>query len=321
MRPVVTARSTHRGTTHPFGPLTVVVDAAAGAGGVGRRLDHVRRAVAATGLAHEIVVASDGDEVPGIARATFEAGNRFIAVAGDDRSVQDVIDGAFDDGTTIVERPVIAVIPAGGVCDLTRSFGLPDDVDGAVSHLRDEATYALDVMKVSTTVDDGRAVRYGHNMVQVGFRAAVAGATSAIAPGDGRVRRFTAFWRTYARWRSRSVTLHVDARSHRFAAWDVVVANGQFVDGGQRLSPRSYPGDGVIDALAFVGPKADAYRMLPRIFMNGGHLPDPGVKELRAKIRVTVEPERPWPVVVDGRRFGSTPVTVQVVPQQVLLKL
>jgi len=50
-------------------------------------------------------------------------------------------------------------------------------------------------------------------------------------------------------------------------------------------------GYGVLDALAFIGPKADAYRMLPRIFMNGGHLPDPGVKELRAKIRVAVDPD------------------------------
>jgi diacylglycerol kinase family enzyme len=117
------------------------------------------------------------------------------------------------------------------------------------------------------------------------------------------------------------VRLSVDTRAHDLRAWDVVVANGQFVDGGQRLSPRSYPGDGVLDALAFVGPKADAYRMLPRIFMNGGHLPDPGVKELRAKIRVAVEPDRPWPVVLDGRHLGTTPATVQIVPQQLLLKL
>ncbi len=77
----------------------------------------------------------------------------------------------------------------------------------------------------------------------------------------------------------------------------------------------------MLDALVFVGPRADAYRMLPRILMNGGHLPDPGVKELRARIRVTVEAPRPLPVVVDGRPFGRTPVTVQIVPQQVLLKL
>jgi diacylglycerol kinase family enzyme len=77
----------------------------------------------------------------------------------------------------------------------------------------------------------------------------------------------------------------------------------------------------VLDTLVFIGPKSDAYRMLPRIFMNGGHLPDPGVKELRAKVRVSVETGRPWPVVVDGRPLGTTPASVQVVPRQILLKL
>jgi diacylglycerol kinase family enzyme len=55
--------------------------------------------------------------------------------------------------------------------------------------------------------------------------------------------------------------------------------------------------------------------------MNGGHLPDPGVKELRSKIRVAIEPDRPWAVVLDGRRLGTTPATIQIVPQQLLLKL
>ena len=100
-----------------------------------------------------------------------------------------------------------------------------------------------------------------------------------------------------------------------------MVGNGQFIDGGIRLSPRSFPGDGVLDALAFVGPKAEAYRLLPRIFRHGDHIPDEGIKELRAKIRVAIEADRPMPVVVDGVTFGTTPVTFQVVPQPLLLKL
>ena len=45
-----------------------------------------------------------------------------------------------------------------------------------------------------------------------------------------------------------------------------------------RLSPRSFPGDGVLDALVFTGPKSDAYRLLPRIFRHGDHVPDPDIQ-------------------------------------------
>jgi diacylglycerol kinase family enzyme len=87
------------------------------------------------------------------------------------------------------------------------------------------------------------------------------------------------------------------------------------------MSPRSFPGDGVLDALIFTGPRSDAYRMLPRIFRHGDHLPDPHIKELRAKLTIDVSAARPMPVVADGLRLGTTPVTFQVVPQQILLKI
>jgi diacylglycerol kinase (ATP) len=101
----------------------------------------------------------------------------------------------------------------------------------------------------------------------------------------------------------------------------VIVGNGQFADGGMRLSPRSFPGDGVLDALVFTGPKSDAYRLLPRMFRHGDHVPDPGIKELRARLTLRVDGPKPLPVVADGSALGTTPVTFQVVPGQILLKL
>jgi len=113
----------------------------------------------------------------------------------------------------------------------------------------------------------------------------------------------------------------VDGRPQQHRAWSVIVGNGQFADGGLRLSPRSFPGDGVLDALLFTGPKSDAYRLLPRIFRHGDHVPDPGIKELRARVALRIDAPRPLPVVADGLVLGTTPVTFQVVPRQILLKL
>lgn len=322
MRRVPTAQHASAATSSPYGPMAVIADPSAGGGSVARRLDEVRAALDGSGLAYRLEIAPKPGDVEALARAAFDDGYRFVVAVGDDRTVQEVVNGAFRDGTPIAEAPVLGVVPAGGGCDLVRSFGLPDDPAGAVSHLAGDATYALDLMKVTSTEASGdRRTRYGHNVVQIGLRAAVATRTARLAPGGARLRRFATFWGTYARWRHAGVTVANDTRTHELRAWDLAVANGQFVDGGMRLSPRSYPGDGVLDSLVFTGPKADAYRMLPRIFMNGGHLPDPGVKELRSKIRVAVKSDRALPVVLDGRPFGRTPVTVQVVPQQVLLKL
>ena len=117
------------------------------------------------------------------------------------------------------------------------------------------------------------------------------------------------------------VHVEADKKAWEGPAFNVVVGNGQFTSGGMRLSPRSFPGDGVLDALIFAGPRTDAYTLLPRIYRHGDHIPDPNIHELRAKIRIAVDADRPMALVADGRPFGTTPATFQVVPRQILLKL
>ena len=114
--------------------------------------------------------------------------------------------------------------------------------------------------------------------------------------------------------------MKLDNREHELRAWSVIVGNGQF-DAGLRMSPRSFPGDGVLDVLAFVGPKGEAYRLLPRIFRHGDHIPDDGIKELRIRIAGRIDADRPMPVVIDGAPLGTTPVGFQVVPQPIRFKL
>jgi diacylglycerol kinase (ATP) len=228
----------------------------------------------------------------------------------------------FRDGRTIVDSPVLAVVAAGSGCDLVRSFGLPGDVDGASAHLLGENTYELDVMKVSARGRDGETeVRYAHNVSEIGLHASATATAARLPRWMGNGRRFVGFWAAYVRTQRAVLEVVVDGRAHQYRAWSVIVGNGQFADGGMRLSPRSFPGDGVLDALVFTGPKSDAYRLLPRMFRHGDHVPDPGIKELRARLTLRVDGPKQLPVVADGSALGTTPVTFQVVPRQILLKL
>ena len=136
----------------------------------------------------------------------------------------------------------------------------------------------------------------------------------------GRARRFLAFWSTLARTRLAQVIVEADKKVYEGPGYNVVIANAQFTGGGMRLSPRSFPGDGVLDALVFRGPRSDAVTMLPRIYRHGGHVPDPHIHEMRAKIRVAVDADRPLPVGADGELLGTTPATFQILPRALLLK-
>ena len=308
--------------TSPFGALAVIVDPTAGEGRVASEVGAVERALAHRGLEHRIQVAEAPGDVSRLAAAALDEGYRYLAAVGDDGTVQDVVNGMFRDGRTIVDSPVLAVMAAGSGCDLVRSFGLPGDVDGASSHLMGENTYELDVMKITTRGRNGASeVRYAHNVAEVGLHASATAKAAGFPRWMGNGRRFVGFWAAYAGTRRAVLDVVVDGRPQQHRAWSVIVGNGQFADGGLRLSPRSFPGDGVLDALLFTGPKSDAYRLLPRIFRHGDHVPDPGIKELRARVALRIDGPRPLPVVADGSVLGTTPVTFQVVPRQILLKL
>jgi len=308
--------------TSPFGALAVIVDPTAGEGRVAAEVGAVERALAHRGLEHRIQIAEAPGDVSRLATAALDEGYRYLAAVGDDGTVQDVVNGMFRDGRTIVDSPVLAVMAAGSGCDLVRSFGLPGDVDGASSHLMGENTYELDVMKITARGRNGATeVRYAHNVAEVGLHASATAKAAGFPRWMGNGRRFVGFWAAYAGTRRAVLDVVVDGRPQQHRAWSVVVGNGQFADGGLRLSPRSFPGDGVLDALLFTGPKSDAYRLLPRIFRHGDHVPDPGIKELRARVALRIDGPRPLPVVADGSVLGTTPVTFQVVPRQILLKL
>jgi diacylglycerol kinase family enzyme len=308
--------------TSPFGALAVIVDPTAGEGRVAAEVGAVERALAHRGLEHRIQVAEAPGDVSRLATAALDEGYRYLAAVGDDGTVQDVVNGMFRDGRTIVDSPVLAVMAAGSGCDLVRSFGLPGDVDGASSHLMGENTYELDVMKITARGRNGATeVRYAHNVAEVGLHASASAKAAGFPRWMGNGRRFLGFWAAYAGTRRAVLDVVVDGRPQQHRAWSVIVGNGQFADGGLRLSPRSFPGDGVLDALLFTGPKSDAYRLLPRIFRHGDHVPDPGIKELRARVALRIDSPRPLPVVADGSVLGTSPVTFQVVPRQILLKL
>jgi diacylglycerol kinase family enzyme len=309
-------------STNPFGKLAVIAGAGEAGRGAGAAAG-LERALAGRGLDYRLQVATSPADATRLASAALQEGYRYLAALGDDRTVQDVLNGMFLEGRTIVDRPVLAVLPGEtGTSDLARSFGLPEDLAGAAGHLIGETTYPFDVMKVAVTGPGGqRLVRYAHNLGEVGLHAAAWRRASGLPAWLGAARRFLGFWSAYVSIRPRALRVGTDTKVSELRGWSVIVGNGQFADGGLRLSPRSFPGDGVLDALVFIGPKSDAYRLLPRVFRHGDHVPDPGITELRAKITVAIEADRALPVVVDGSYLGSTPVTFQLIPRPIELKL
>ncbi len=306
----------------PFGPLTVIVNPHAGRQHVGGEIPELERTLRARDLPYTLLRTEGRGEATRFARQALEGGARFLVAVGGDGTVNEVVNGMLgQDGTAVVPHPVLGVVAAGSGCDFVRTFGLPGDSSRACLHLAGDNTYPLDIGRVTyTTVSGGRDARYFANVAEAGLGAAVAARAERMSSRFGRSKYFFGFWLTMPAFRLATVRVEADRRTYEGPAYLVVVGNAQYYGGGMKISPRSYPGDAVLDVLVFKGPKTDSFTLLPKIY-RGEHVPHDHIEEFRVKRSLTVEADRPLPIEADGEVLGTTPATFDVVPQVIRVKL
>lgn len=306
----------------PFGELTVIVNPHAGKRHVGEEIPELERTLRARELPYRLLRTEGRGDATRFAREALEGGGRFVVAVGGDGTVHEVVNGMFDDqGSPIVHDAVLGVVAAGSGCDFIRTFGLPGDASRACLHLTGDNAYPLDVGRLLyTTVGGGSDSRLFVNVAEAGLGAAVAARAERMSPRLGQSKYFFGFWLEMPRFKLADVRVQADRKTYEGPAYLVVVGNAQYYGGGMKISPRSYPGDGVLDVLVFKGPKSDSFTLLPKIY-RGEHLPHDHVEEFRVKRELVIEADRPLPIEADGEVLGYTPVTFDVLAQPIRMKL
>ena len=316
--------------TSPFGPLCLIVNPRAGGRGAASSLRKVQAALDEHGLDHDVELTTGPGDATGIARRRLAAGCRFLVAVGGDGTVHEVVNGMVgggdDDGDDpgagpAGERAVLGVVSAGSGCDYIRTFGLPSRPAEAVARLVGDGTRTVDLARIAYTETDGRpAERCFANIAEVGLGASTAARAARLPRRLGQSRYLVAFWAVLPGYRAGAARIEVDgAVAHDGRAVNVVAANGRYFGGGMHISPRSEPSDGALELLVFTGRKTDSFTMLPQVY-RGRHVPHSRIVELRGG-RFRVESEQPLDVEADGEVLGTTPVTIDLLPGALTLKV
>ena len=307
------SRRYHSIVSSPFGRLAVVVDARDKR--VLAEMPEVERILVAKGLDYKIEEVTEPSEAALVTRKRLAGGHRFVVAVGGDRIVHQVVNGMVEDDRPLVAEPILGVIAAGADNDFLRTFGLPGDASAA-AHLAGDNVYAIDVGKATCSDRTGpERARYFANIAEAGFGADVV----TRAGTRGRLGHFFAFWRAVIGFKRIPIRVRAARKTYEGLASNVVVGNGRFGGGGWRVSPRSFPGDGVLEVLVMKGPRSETFTMLPQVY-RGEQVPSPNIVELRGR-DVTIEAERPLAVHVDGTIIGSTPASFTALPGLILMKI
>jgi len=306
--------------TSPFGPLVLIANPRAGRGRVDAALPEAERVLREAGLEYRVVRTARPGHATGAAREALLGGERFLVAVGGDGTVHEVVNGMLDDGKPVAPDAVLGVIAAGSGCDLIKSFGLPADAEQAAGHLAGDQVRVIDVGSVACAGQD--KLRYFVNIAQVGLGAAVVARTAGLTRAGrwlGGAKYAAGFWLTLPRFRPAAVRLDADGHAYAWRAFNVVVANCRFYGGGMQISPKSDPGDCLLDVLVMTGPKSDSFTTLPKVY-KGAHLPHRHIAELQAG-QLRVEADTSFPVEADGEVLGSTPASFGIIPGVIRLKV
>ena len=311
------AREAGRGVLPEGRPLLIARPARRrpGAGDPGAAVRDVLRR---RGIDHDMVIAGPG-EGEERAREALDAGERFLVAVGDDRLVREVVAGMM--AGREAPAATLAVLAAGSGCDFVRTFGLPADAAAGAERMLAGVSYPIDVIRVRCrTPGGGERVTYFAGLAEIGLGGAVQHLAARMPGVLGRARYFSAFWWAQVGFRIPEMRLRGDVREYQGRVHEVILGNAQFAHGGIPVSPRSFPGDGVLDVLVMRGPRSDQFTLLPKMF-RGDHVPHPNIVELRVRERLTIEADRPVWVQADTEPLGLTPATFEVLPEALRLKV
>jgi YegS/Rv2252/BmrU family lipid kinase len=287
---------------------------------VGRSIPELDRVLSALDLDHLIIQVNGALDATTQGRRALEDGATFLVAVGGDHTINGVVNGMLADDLAVNPDAILGVVSAGSGADFPTTFGLPGDVKAACTHLDGDNVFPVDLGKMSCLGSDpDAAIRYFANVAEVGLGAAALSQAHRFPERLGRSREFLGFWSALARSRSSRVSVRAGEQAFDGRATDVVVANAQYHRGGMRISPRSWPGDGLLDVLVMTGPRSDAFTLLPKIY-RGEHLPHPNIVEMKGRT-VDVDAARTWPVEADGRPVGVTPARFEVIRQPIRLKI
>lgn len=259
-----------------------------------------------------VAPATVGEARETIVRSAQE-GRTHFAVSGGDGTVNMTINVLLT--LSLGEPPTLGVLPGGTGSDLPKTFGLPQDLEGAARHLRGDDTYDIDV----ATLEGHWGTRYFVNVAQVGVGAAAAETAPKISRRLGAIRYPAAFGIRLPRFPRAKVKVTTEKRIYESDALAVIMANAQFFAGGWNVAPRATLMDGVLDIQVIDARKRQAPALVPKV-IKGTHLSDPSVRRFTAA-EFTIETDPVWPLEADGDLVGNTTVRGRVVPAAIRLKI
>jgi diacylglycerol kinase family enzyme len=258
-----------------------------------------------------------------LVRDALREGHDQIVVVGGDGTVNEAVNGFFEQGVPLSPDAVLNIVQTGARNDI--AHGRPTGVAAALA-LRNAHVRPRDLGHVSCLTADGRPV------TRFFLNAASFGLTGDSARRLNQARISTLFGPRFARdfseamalaaWRTTRVRLVADNGFDEIDGISAVaVLNGTSFAGGLMVAPDAEPGDGRFDIAILGGDRKRRIREMFRHLQQGEKVPVRRRRSTRLTAAPTVETRQRVIVETDGEALGMLPASFEIVPNAIRVRL
>ncbi|MBA3461958.1 MAG: diacylglycerol kinase family lipid kinase [Deltaproteobacteria bacterium] len=300
-------------------PRTVVIVNPKSQGGkLGKRWSEVGEVLSRSFPFDEVMTQGVGDATQ-IAREALNSGADRIVAIGGDGTVNEVVNGFFENGAPIAPDATFGLIPYGTGGDFRRSIGVPKETADAAAVIAAGARRKIDVGKLGFVATDGSpATRMFANIASFGVSGVVDRLVNESGKKLGGKLSFM-FASVRATWsyKNQRVQLVFDGKDRvDLSINTVAVANGKYFGGGMKVAPDAELDDATFDVVSIGDLGMGEVLSMSRKIYKGEHLAMKKVSVRRAKV-VEAEGIEPGAVIeldVDGENPGRLPARFEILP-------
>ncbi|MGH7687237.1 MAG: diacylglycerol/lipid kinase family protein [Candidatus Dormibacteria bacterium] len=299
----------------------VVVNPTSAGGRTGQRWSTSARVLRGLGVEHTVEMTTAPGSATDSVRAALRAGARRIVSVGGDGTLNEVVNGFFDEsGAPLGEHPLLCVVTSGSGGDFGRTASLPRSPLAALRALQSGRSRAIDAGRID--FDDGTR-RFFLNVADCGIGGEVVARVNRSRYKGGGSRGSAVFLAASLTalldYRARPVRVIVDGEVIERVVQSVVVANGAFFGGGMRIAPDAQLDDGLFDVVIVSSTgRWRSIAAMPSLY-RGTHVRRAEV-DVRRGCQVRIEHlDRPLLFDVEGEQVGSTAATLTCLPGAVHL--
>jgi len=298
-----------------------VVNPRSGNGRTARERPNIERALHAIYPLLMVAHTQRGADAIGLVRNAIREGYREILAVGGDGTINEAVNGFFDEDGSIAPDAVFSFVTSGTGGDFRKSFGIEAGWAAGVMRLANANIRSVDVGRLSCLGPAGAdVVRYFINIGSFGLSGAVVDSVNRSRVAKLFGGRFAfAFHSGVDMLTHRNLPLRIridGVFDYIVMVSTVAVANGKYFGAGMKVAPEAKPDDGLFDIVIIGAAPSTGAMAGMKLLYAGQHLTLPHVRLLRGQ-KLTVSPvertkSRPVLIELDGESAGRIPATFEI---------